>query len=97
MVDPNTNSVIAMAHSDGIHPLQHAVMKCIDLVSLEQGGGVWQNKASSVLQKHNSTIIHSLTLDEQNEFATIVKKRPKTEAYLCKSYDLYTTHEPCVM
>ena len=42
-VDPRDDRVIATAsdHSQCCHPLQHAVMACIDEVARAQGGGAW--------------------------------------------------------
>ena len=44
IVDPANDSVITMSHDLrlGNHPLQHAVMVCIDLVARSQGGGMWE-------------------------------------------------------
>lgn len=39
IVDPVSSSIIAKSHTNDTHPLQHAVMKCIDLVSRQQDGG----------------------------------------------------------
>ncbi|XP_020788947.1 probable inactive tRNA-specific adenosine deaminase-like protein 3 [Boleophthalmus pectinirostris] len=40
IVDPNTDKIIAISHDcSKDHPLQHAVMVCIDLVAKSQGGG----------------------------------------------------------
>ena len=44
MVDPLTDTVLAKAHTSTDHLLQHAVMKCIDLIAELQGGGAWSRK-----------------------------------------------------
>lgn len=42
MVDPALKRIVAIGHDDrGKHPLKHAVMVVIDLVSHSQGGGAW--------------------------------------------------------
>ncbi|XP_063958318.1 probable inactive tRNA-specific adenosine deaminase-like protein 3 isoform X1 [Lytechinus pictus] len=44
IVDPTSDTTLAMTSSipgKGENPLQHAVMKCIDLVAHSQGGGAW--------------------------------------------------------
>nr|XP_054758649.1 probable inactive tRNA-specific adenosine deaminase-like protein 3 [Lytechinus pictus] len=44
IVDPTSDTMLAMTSSipgKGENPLQHAVMKCIDLVAHSQGGGAW--------------------------------------------------------
>lgn len=42
IVDPSKEVVVARScDRRKIHPLQHAVMMCIDRVALMQGGGVW--------------------------------------------------------
>lgn len=44
IVDPKSNTTLGMTSSvpgKGENLLQHAVMKCIDLVAHSQGGGAW--------------------------------------------------------
>lgn len=42
IVDPVTSTVLAVGHDKRhVHPMQHAVMVCIDLVAHGQGGGAW--------------------------------------------------------
>ncbi|KAK7938322.1 hypothetical protein WMY93_001648 [Mugilogobius chulae] len=42
IVDPNSDKIIAKSHDcSQNHPLQHAVMVCIDLVAQSQGGGCY--------------------------------------------------------
>lgn len=44
IVDPSTNVVVARSRDRRqVHPLQHAVMLCIDRVALTQGGGAWDS------------------------------------------------------
>lgn len=46
MVDPVTSQVVATGQTVSSHPLQHAVMVCIDRVATVQGGGAWQGKGT---------------------------------------------------
>ena len=50
IVDPQTNHTIAMSHDLRCtgHPLQHAVMVCIDLVAHSQLSGAWQLDCEAV-------------------------------------------------
>ncbi|KAK2190398.1 hypothetical protein NP493_82g04046 [Ridgeia piscesae] len=43
IVDPASSEVVAVSHDrQSCHPLQHAVMTCIDQVAHSQGAGAWQ-------------------------------------------------------
>lgn len=106
MVDPLTETVLAKAWTSTNHHLQHAVMKCIDIVSASQGGGAWNKENASQLQscqraKQCDSIVHQqgqqLPIDISNNDELPAKKCQKTESYLCTKYDLYTTVEPCIM
>lgn len=46
MVDPATSQVVATGQTASSHPLQHAVMVCIDNVATLQGGGAWGGKGT---------------------------------------------------
>lgn len=85
VIDPTKDLVIAAAHDvrfQSGHPLRHAVMACVDLVAHSQGGGVWNCP---------DTLMYTSTESQ------ISSEGNKTGPYLCTTYDLYVTHEPCVM
>lgn len=51
IVDPASNSVIAEATDlRHHHPLQHAVMVCIDEVARQQEGGAWVHSGQSAVR-----------------------------------------------
>ncbi|CAE1294317.1 TAD3 [Acanthosepion pharaonis] len=85
VIDPTKDLVIAAAHDlrfQSGHPLKHAVMACVDLVAHSQGGGVWNCP---------DTLMYTSTESQ------ISSEGNKMGPYLCTTYDLYVTHEPCVM
>lgn len=100
IVDPEQDIILARGYTDTKwHPLQHAVMKCIDEIARLQGGGAWKDPATVNRTSDNERII-SVDIDGtavEQESGGPVKKRSKVESYLCTKYDLYTTHEPCIM
>ena len=46
VVDPLTSQVVVTGHTRSDHPIQHAVMVCIDNVAVLQGGGAWQGRGN---------------------------------------------------
>lgn len=95
IVDPKVNTVLAMSHDRRHleHPLQHAVMLCIDKVAHLQGGGMWDIKEECCILKNNSI----KQLEEANNEKSEMCPMQSAEQYLCTGYDLYATTEPCVM
>lgn len=53
IVNFQTGQVVARGFPSREHPTKHAVMVCIDKVSVAQGGGVWHDHtSSSTLEPH---------------------------------------------
>ncbi|KAK6182960.1 hypothetical protein SNE40_010525 [Patella caerulea] len=85
IVDPTNDIIISASHDlrRGDHPLQHAVMICIDLVARSQGGGMWKLSDNDLVYNQ--------------DINTAISTENKTGPYLCTGYDLYVTQEPCSM
>nr|XP_020665160.1 probable inactive tRNA-specific adenosine deaminase-like protein 3 [Pogona vitticeps] len=88
VVDPATGNVLAVGHDcrDGLNPLLHAAMVCIDLVAHSQGGGayLYNNYPACTFLKPDSTVDHSSSFGDGLP-------------YICTGYDMYLTREPCLL
>ncbi|XP_015275910.1 PREDICTED: probable inactive tRNA-specific adenosine deaminase-like protein 3 [Gekko japonicus] len=87
VVDPATGRVLAVGHDcrDGINPLLHAAMVCIDLVACGQGGGAYRYQDYPGC----SFLLSANGLDQSSGADGL--------PYICTGYDMYLTREPCVM
>ncbi len=108
-MDPQTNCIIARGHSSSSHPLQHAIMVCIDAVAKSQGGGAWvaDRYQCSLLQQRGAIdtqvsgrvedVSPDVSHDVPPDLLPAVKKQRLAKHYLCTGYDVYVTKEPCIM
>ena len=103
-MDPERNHPIAVSHDlrhDG-HPLQHAVMVCIDLVAHSQSKGAWkldckESYGTWILSKSMSAMDHEEASSVSDHLPNSIAASGKSAPYLCTGYDMYVTREPCVM
>ncbi|XP_013381410.1 probable inactive tRNA-specific adenosine deaminase-like protein 3 [Lingula anatina] len=82
VVDPSTNEIIAKSHDiRSQHPLQHAVMVCIDLVGKAQGGGAWKYDSSPALFAISSSNLgnETKTIEEMKNKVTEDKEKTRPD------------------
>lgn len=95
VVDPASDRVLATGHdcSGTASPLLHAVMVCIDLVAQGQGRGTCD-------LRHYPACSFTPASTAQGVRPGSVRKLDEDKdslPYVCTGYDLYVTHEPCIM
>ncbi|KAG8537146.1 hypothetical protein GDO81_025011, partial [Engystomops pustulosus] len=101
VVDQESGKVMAIGTDQtGVSggPLLHACMVAIDLIARKQGGGAYDG-LPRILEGFRERV------DEESENGVKPiederekRKRLKDDApYLCTGYEVYVTHEPCVM
>lgn len=103
IVNPDTDCVVARGADVQIsHPLHHAVMQALDAVAREyiaQDAACQQEQKIDMLEPHSKR----LRTDENNaadnacNHAQQGSDLPYDQPYLCRGYDCYVVHEPCVM
>lgn len=103
IIDPTCNTILACAFDcSHVHdPLHHSAMVAIDMVATLQGGGAYtalryKETTEGYLIVDGAHLYSEMTYEQTSTSPSrIVTKRH--DGYLCTGYDVYTTHEPCVM
>lgn len=109
VVDPLINSVVAVGY--GIDKKQndisrHTVMTAIDNVALTQNGGAFNKPTQDLItpdRNYNGFVTQTCHTNLKSMFpetlfgARNFQEKSSESPYLCTGYDVYATHEPCLM
>ncbi|XP_018427733.1 PREDICTED: probable inactive tRNA-specific adenosine deaminase-like protein 3 [Nanorana parkeri] len=108
VVDQESGNVLAVGTDQTGEkggPLLHACMVAIDMVARQQGGGAYEClvglEIEQQIKKYNVTTKAGEQMGDEREN----RKRTKENTghcngelpYLCTGYEIYVTHEPCIM
>ncbi|CAG8544292.1 22069_t:CDS:2, partial [Dentiscutata erythropus] len=104
IVDPKRTEIICESHdtrTSSNHPLKHAVLNCINKVALFEKAKLKSMSDSLTSKKRKAD-----KLDDQlassnctppgSSLNTLEDRENSAGVYLCKGYDIFVTHEPCI-
>eukprot|EP00698_Gefionella_okellyi_P019674 TRINITY_DN6071_c0_g1_i1.p2 TRINITY_DN6071_c0_g1~~TRINITY_DN6071_c0_g1_i1.p2 ORF type:complete len:319 (+),score=80.47 TRINITY_DN6071_c0_g1_i1:67-1023(+) len=94
LVDPRTQTVIAVSSGDRSHPLRHSVMCAIGLAAQQQLQQQQQQQQQVQVDSQQLQLASSANSTTTTAAAAAADSPPQ---YLCTDYDAYLSHEPCVM
>ncbi|KAG9285885.1 hypothetical protein G9A89_013310 [Geosiphon pyriformis] len=105
IIDPNNDTIFAESHDTRVetsHPLRHALLNCINHIgdrekSLNAKNSEDQEYFAPLPQKRKVEEIKYEENNFQESNIKINKSKAPASVYLCKGYDVFLTHEPCIM
>ncbi|RIB15149.1 cytidine deaminase-like protein [Gigaspora rosea] len=102
IVDPEKAEIMCESHdtrTSSNHPLKHAVLNCINQVAMFE-----KTKLNSINDSLTPKKRKADKSDDQLAFSSdtlpelniLENKENSAGVYLCKGYDIFVTHEPCI-
>ena len=94
IIDPTKNIILSESfdtRNSMKNPLRHAIFNCIsNIASLERSNRIEKSEVPQKRRKLDDVIFNGSSKQrEDNNDSKIM--------YLCKGYDIFVTHEPCIM
>ncbi|CAG8517021.1 9867_t:CDS:2 [Cetraspora pellucida] len=105
MIDPRRIEIMYESHdtrTSSNHPFRHAILNCINQAALFERTKLKTINIDSLIPKKRksdkSEDQFAFSSDTSSEPGSITFENRESSigAYLCKGYDLFVTHEPCI-